>query len=68
MSDVGTVCFELGKIEWEGIRRSNATAILAQVSLYEEKKEAKRSRLIWGEYEVRSRGDVLESTGDDALG
>lgn len=48
MSDVGTVCFELVKIEWEGIRRSNATAILAQVSLYEEKKEAKRSRLIWG--------------------
>jgi hypothetical protein len=58
----------LAEIEWERIRRSNATQILAQVSLYEEK-EAKRSRLIReGEYEVRSRGDVLESTGDAAPG
>lgn len=39
MSDAGTVCFKLAKIKLEGIHRSNATAILAQVSLYEEKKK-----------------------------
>lgn len=38
MSDAGTVCFKLVKIEREDIRRSNATAILAQVSLYEGKR------------------------------
>ncbi|KAJ5487189.1 hypothetical protein N7530_001489 [Penicillium desertorum] len=54
MSDAGAAFCKLAKIEWDGIRKSNATAILAQ-----------RSRLIWGrKREVRSRGDVFESTGD----
>lgn len=43
MSDAGTVRFKLAKVEWEGIRRSNATAILAQVSLYEGKRSKEKS-------------------------
>jgi hypothetical protein len=66
MSDAGAACCKMAKIEWEGIRKSNATAILAQVDLFVRgNKEAKRSRLFWGvKREVRSRGDVFEGTGN----
>jgi hypothetical protein len=33
MSDAGAACCKMAKIEWEGIRKSNATAILVQVDL-----------------------------------
>jgi hypothetical protein len=39
MSDAGAAFCKLAKIEWDGIRKSNATAILAQVGLYGGKKK-----------------------------
>lgn len=38
MSNAATAGYKLAKIEWESIRKSNATVNLAQVSLYKEKK------------------------------
>jgi hypothetical protein len=66
MSDAGAACCKMAKIEWEGISKSNATAILAQVDLYEGKKKQRGVSYFGGKAkrEVRSRGDVFEGTGD----